>query len=447
MTESKLAIQFLRWTALSSLALLAVTWRLWTPQSLFPQIPFFSWLCQAPHWIDWLCVSALSVALLCLTISTTLRLRSKTLRRRPKSETFLLIMVIGALATLIGLDQHRLQPWAYELGIVAVVWTGFQSDAKRLTWMRWILVSIYCYSALGKFDFEFLHTVGQQMLGALLRILGSDTMQLTESVRVAIAATFPLYELLIGIGLAFPRTRRLAGVAALLLHGGLIVILGPAGLNHRTGVLVWNIQVAVQTYWLFIAKREATTAGETLPTTIPSDTVMAKDGLRHRLCVAVLSLVIILPATERFELWDHWPSWALYAPHSSRVKVDLMPQAIAKLPPQLRGLIEPRGGENKPSNFEWVALPIDAWSLESLDSPIYPQARFQLGVAEALAGAIDAEYGIRATTLGVASRFSGERYETVLLGRREIKSAGNFWLNTHCRPHFSGNSGEQSPVQ
>jgi hypothetical protein len=357
--------------------------------------------------------------------------------------------------TLIGLNQHRLQPWAYELGIVAVVWLGIRSDTRRLAWMRWLIVSIYCYSALGKFDFEFLHTVGQQMLTALLKLGGIDSRQLSEPVRVAIAATFPVYELLIAVGLAFPRTRRLAGIAAIILHAVLIVILGPLGLNHRTGVLVWNVQVAVQTYWMFVAGRTRT--GNTQEQAVaqrkaqPSeqsdapelDSTYATAFLRERACAAVLLAVMVLPASERLGLWDHWPSWALYAPHSSRVRVEALPMIVAKLPSSLRAVVaidRQNGGENMPEDFSWVSLPLEAWSLKTLDSPIYPQARFQLGVAATISKSLDSEFGIRVTVLGPAARLDGERSEFLLDSRSAILNSGSkFWVNTENRPLFERN--------
>ena len=42
-----------RATAVFGLALVSATWRLWTPQIAFPQVPLLSIAVEAPHWIDW----------------------------------------------------------------------------------------------------------------------------------------------------------------------------------------------------------------------------------------------------------------------------------------------------------------------------------------------------------------------------------------------------------
>ena len=39
--------------ALGALALVALTWPLWTPQVVYPQVPCFRWLTRAPAAFDW----------------------------------------------------------------------------------------------------------------------------------------------------------------------------------------------------------------------------------------------------------------------------------------------------------------------------------------------------------------------------------------------------------
>ena len=147
----------------------------------------------------------------------------------------------------------------------------------------------------------------------------------------------------------------------------------------------------------------------------------------------MIGAAIALPSTERLGLWDHWPSWALYAPHSSRVYVEVAGPAIDRLPKDLRQLVKEIPTD--PDEIViWLAVPIDVWSLHSLHTPIYPQARFQLGVAEKVATDLNAGFQIRVTMLGPASRFTGARRATVYDGATELASAGKrFWVNHHPR--------------
>ncbi len=421
-TEANIARQLQRWTAIGSFALVSATWRLWTPQTVFPQVPAFEILCKTPAWIDWICLASLLAGLSLLAVG-----------RPGRWETCGSLLVLVSLSVLICLDQHRFQPWAYQLWLFNVIWLSCVSR-WRFRLMSWLTVSIYFYSALGKLDFEFLHSVGLQMLRALFRILGLDVGLFPPSMQTIMVAAFPSVELLVAIGLAKRRTRRIAGGFAIGLHLMLIVVLGPLGLDHRLGVLIWNLLFAVQAYYLFV-----------MPKIAQKDNAFAEQGnapnvsvWRERfgkvVCSTLMAVLMVMPLTERFGIWDHWPSWALYAPHSSRIQVDVAAGNISRLPRELAALI-PRPTSEADADLDWVKVPMDAWSLQTLGAPIYPQARFQLGVARHVAKEVDAEFQVRVTILGTANRFTGLRTWNTLATSMEIAESyvADYWLNSKPR--------------
>lgn len=412
------ALRLQRWTAVSCLALIAATWRLWIPQTVFPQVPAFAILCTAPAWLDWICLGCLIVGLSVLAAG-----RSGTLN------TSGCLLVLVSLLAFFCLDQHRFQPWAYQLWLFTAIWLCCGVN-HRLNLMNWLLVSIYFYSALGKLDFEFLHTVGQQMLGAMANLVGQKLSGISASLKLALVAIFPVVELAIAVGLAGQTSRRVAGLFAIGLHLTLIVILGPLGLNHRLGVLIWNAQFVGLAYFLFVAKRISVPESEISERQLGPKIAGWRNGYLQTLCSALIAFVIVMPSTERFGIWDHWPSWALYAPHSSRVVVEVAAPSVRRLPAELVALIN-RPTPEADAMPVWVSIPMDAWSLQSLATPIYPQSRFQLGVARQVASVVDSEFQVRVTVLGPAGRFTGRRQSTILEGNSEIANAGgNYWFNT-----------------
>ncbi len=418
MHDFDVALRLQRWTAVSCLALIAATWRLWIPQTVFPQVPVFAILCTAPTWLDWICLGCLIAGLGVLAVG-----RSGTLN------TSGCVLVLGSLLVFFCLDQHRFQPWAYQLWLFTAIWLC-GGVSYRLKWMSWLMVSIYFYSALGKLDFEFLHTVGQQMLGAMANLVGQESSGISASRKLALVAIFPVIELAIAVGLAVPTSRRVAGIFAIGLHLALIVILGPLGLNHRLGVLIWNAQFVGQAYFLFVAKRLSVPDSEIAKRQLEPQLAGWPKGCLQTLCGALVALVIVMPSTERFGIWDYWPSWALYAPHSSRVVVEVAAPSVHRLPVELVALTN-RPATEADEMPVWVSIPLDAWSLQSLHTPIYPQSRFQLGVARQIASVIDSEFAIRVTVLGAAGRFTGRRQSTILEGNSEIAKAGGiYWFNT-----------------
>ena len=301
------------------------------------------------------------------------------------------------------------------------------------------MVSIYFYSALGKLDFEFLHSVGLQMLGVLFRLLGQDARAVPSWIQIAMVAGFPCIELLVAIGLARKKSRRVAGFLAIGLHLTLIVVLGPLGLGHRPGVLIWNALFAVQAYYLFVVPCVALQDNSILKQSNAPNLGNWRTRPMEWVCttmiaLVMIALVVVMPMTERFGLWDHWPSWALYAPHSSRVQVDVSAGVISRLPRELVALME-KPNDEADTDQDWVRVPIDAWSLKTLNAPIYPQSRFQLGVARRIAEEVDAEFQVRVKILGIANRFTGFRQWKTLGTSLEIAEASiaHYWLNSKPR--------------
>ena len=135
-------------------------------------------------------------------------------------------LVMVALGILIVIDQHRLQPWAYQTLLYASV-LGALPWREGRRWIVAIAISIYFYSAAGKLDYQFVHTVGSQMVDALL----SAVVDVADDWAVIIAFALPVSELTIAALLVFPKTRRVGGVCAIAMHVTLIVLLGPWALG------------------------------------------------------------------------------------------------------------------------------------------------------------------------------------------------------------------------
>ena len=69
----------------------------------------------------------------------------------------------------------------------------------------------------------------------------------------------------------------------------------------------------------------------------------------------------------------------------------------------------------------WRELRIDRWSLEAVGAPIYPQDRFQVGVALAIAEKYDLGQDIRVEIDGPANRWTGRRTTEIYRGAEAIR--------------------------
>jgi hypothetical protein len=137
---------------------------------------------------------------------------------------------------------------------------------------------------------------------------------------------------------------------------------------------------------------------------------------------AVVVMAIVMPLFERsprnetYGFWDHWLSWSLYSPHTSRVAIQVHGSQVDSLPPGAR-----RFANRSAADDGWFDLRIDRWSLAELSVPVYPQARFQLGVAHEMARGLESPSAIRIKIRGVSDRRTGVRKETWAIGLSEIR--------------------------
>jgi hypothetical protein len=362
MTEADIhrrVIWLTRLLGVGGLALMGVTWKLWTPQDVFPRVPLFWW--APPHWLDWTALAVTVVGLLGLLIPTT----------RPARSIAAAITACG-FALLFLSDQHRLQPWAWQFFILATV-LALGDDRTVFFGWRWLVISIYAWSAVSKFDFEFANGF-QQLSHMFVPQYHAGWPRLDPFAYPAIfditwyAAFFlPSAEITTAILLAWTRTRRMGLCAALVMHCVLLAWLGPMGLNHKPGVLFWNAFFLVQNLFLFRAH-----AAES-----PMLSSINRMSLRSRLASAWLAAVFIWPILQHWGLCDAWLGWAVYAPPLREVQLVLpRDDAMKRLPPRIDAHMI----------YTWCGLDQtgtlgeNRWSLATVDAPSYPDPRFQIGI-------------------------------------------------------------------
>ncbi len=407
-TDRWRAVLLRRAMALFGLGLMAVTWRLWTPQQVFPQVPLVALATVLPGWCDWLGAAGMMGGLLLALVAPG---QGRWANRG-------LLLFAASAAAMFALDQNRLQPWAYQLTIMALVLAW--ADARwGVALMRLFVASFYFHSALTKLDDSFLHTLGQQFLSALAGVAGGSIETWSDSTRLAAALVFPLGELVVAVGLCFVRTRSAALVGAVLLHVLLLVILGPWGLDHKPGVLVWNVYFIVQDVLLFAPDAVLRRFGRETPESLDEP---ARLPWRVRVLVAS---VVLLPLLAPLGWWDMWPSWGLYASSSERVVLLVHRGQVDALPPWLGPFLEAPPEPNDP----WLRVRLDRWALESLGAPVYPQCRFQMGAAQAVIERFVPGRQARVVRLGLADRWTGERAHDVLTSLAQLQAAGDeyFW--------------------
>jgi hypothetical protein len=435
--DRRLAWFTVLWTS-ATIVLVGLTWRLWTGTSDFPQVPLFSWLVDFPPIVDQLlsaglmisCIILLthSIGFICFqAIACAVRINFSR-KTRVEIVTAATWLFIVSLAGLFLLNQHRLQPWAWQFmlyALIAVVTSGFQSahgphdqataaakDNPRvfgvrsndcITAARWFTASIYFHSAIGKFDYQFIHGLGRQLAEAGLELLGLGSILRFDLLPVSM----PAFELAIAIVLLIAPLKKWGVIMAVVFHGTLLVTLGPWGMNHHTGVLVWNLFFAAITtvlFWPYFF------AGPSTAESTPDKSLV------ERLPITIHSLILttILVGYPLLPMCDHWLAWGLYSPNNSRADLEVI-----------------RPNEAEVSRFDRVDL--GAKSLQALNIPLYPEARFQLGVAIAIEQSGELQSPCRIIIRSRSDRFTGKRESIDFSPTRWQRSPVDFFFNWHPR--------------
>lgn len=408
-----MASWFPRWMAAGWLTLLAVTWPLWTPQTRFPAIPWFGFLTEVPGALDWICLAGMVGGLAILLL-------------RPSSSTWPWWVVIAAAVVSISLDQNRLQPWAYQFVLMGLVIAGSQ-DPVRSHLLRLLVLSIYLYSALSKLNLPFIDGLGNLFLKSGLGIVGIQGDAWAESLRW-LAVLFPLGELLAFVLLTAGwwrwRRARLAGVCiGTAMHLGLLLLVGPWGLNHSWGVLLWNLFFVGQLFLLFAVVESVPTSEDKPLKRLAHFRREAPWGL------LVTSLAILLPMLEPLGYFDHWPGWALYSSHVSQADVILPEYTQERLTPEIRHYLVPVDDAGTRYRLE-----MGGWSLQELGVPAYPQARFELAAGLATVDRHQLRRFSQVILSGPAGRISGtRRVETSRTPEELQRTEDAFWFNTRPR--------------
>lgn len=431
-------LRFLKITlAIFSLVLLKTTWQLWVPQNLFPQVPLFSWILNLPTWVDWLTFLVMVISsagiLAIVLISAFFQIQNSELW-----QTWQRVcggLFFSAFLISISFDQHRIQPWTYQFAIGFLLLI-FLKPPRAVRAFRLFVISIYFYSALSKCDTSFVQTLGPQLVEGLFSGIGIATTFWSERTFAWIASSFFIAEFLIAIGLFIPRTRKWTLWAAVLMHVCLMIAVGPWGLNHHQGVIIWNIYFIVQDLIIFgpwFERKHFQAASSS--DTDRNLSLKAVSGT-ERCAMLVAWTVMLAPLFEPTGYFDHWPAWGLYASHHDRVTLFIDEEDKAALPSSLQPFVDPP----QPLS-QWCRVRVDRWSLAELDVPVYPQARFQLGVAIAVgrflerhAEKINEPPQLKLFLEGAAHRMTGKRDISEHTGLKQVELlTRQFWFNAEPR--------------
>jgi hypothetical protein len=387
--------------------MVVLTWPLWIDLPDFPAVPFVRWFPEYPRRWSWLGLLGVVAGLL-LALS----------ERAGRAGLVISSLIFGWL--ILG-DQLRLQPWVYQYLVMATLLATLP-PRSALAFSRIYLASMYLHSGLSKLDSPFVAELGRTFALTLARVAQLDASRLLTPGRERLVLAMPAFEIAAAVLLLIRPTRVIGYVCLVLIHGTLLVILGPWGLGHSAAVLAWNVALAVEENLAFWPTKG-----------VPP--VAWKWGRREKLIGVPFALLCLLPFVERLAVFDSWPSHALYASHCERSAITIQGERFFLLPVALRVSAVPRTRMSE----TWDLNPT-AWTRAVRGVPAYPQARYANGLAEWIGRRLAARDATHPTARVFVRHtlrpdpLTGERGSLDAADVDSIRDEGDrFWFNAHPR--------------
>ena len=324
--------------------------KVWGSDRFFPVVPLFGFLDNVPGWVHGLLFGA---ALICLVL----------LIIKPSGKYLLPVLIIIEICSC-SLDQNRWQPWEYQylftIFIIAINRNNYNVARYAFTFL---LITTYIYSGLNKMSIAFLHTIWDRMI--LTAFLKLPAHVAHNGVVYYSGYLLGIIECAAGIGLFFPRLKKLSAWVLIGMHLFNLLFLGPFGLKYNKIIWPWNVVMIVYLYILFIRK----------------DSVPISFSHFYQLRKGYNKLVIlcwgILPAFSFIGWWDNYLSSSLY---SGRVPT----MAICINNPDSLTSLRPYFSKTDTLHICDGAALINtqSWALKEINVPPYPEQRVYKKIQE-----------------------------------------------------------------
>lgn len=316
---------------------IVVSWPLWLGRRTYPLAPLFPGLPGLA--VPWDAV---------LPGAAVLALVAAVVWRRVATGVFLLLVL-----ALFVLDQNRGQPWVYLYSVLLLL--SLFPAPTALAGIRGVLSIAYFWAAMQKLNPAYFTEMPRYLVEPLW---AAGAPGIVVRAGRGLVALGPLVELAIAVGLWVPRARPAALFLVAALHGLLLLVLGPLGLDVNRAVWPWNVAMGVLV-WMTFRRADARQDWEALR--------------RSTGALVVAGCVAIGPVLSFVGAWDSYFSFALYSENTARVDILMSGPVRRRLPVSWRRWVVPAG--KSPDGRPAWRLALVHWSDAEFGAPGLPEPR------------------------------------------------------------------------
>jgi hypothetical protein len=288
-----------RAVALAMIAGLLLSPNLWVSSRAYPLTPLFGFIPPLPYPVDY-AVFGLFIVI----IGGMALVRGRSAGWLALSATIIAVLFILQ-------DQSRLQPWFYQYSFLIAAVSLFGLDrvgvVDTLNSCRLIVAATYFFSGLQKANASFMGKEYPSIVEPLMGHLSSGV----QDILLWGAYAVPVIEATIGLGLLTRRLRKPAVIGTLLMHGFILLCVGPWGANWNSVIWPWNVAMVLFAFILFWQPADNPSLLEVLLPWRRLSEVNLTLGLAFR--ALVVALFALMPILSFFGLWDSYLSASLYS--------------------------------------------------------------------------------------------------------------------------------------
>jgi hypothetical protein len=268
-----------------------------------------------------------------------------------------IILFLCATLYLYCCDENRGQPWIYLYWVMLLL--NLLPERIAVAACRVALSAAYIWASIQKLNPAFFRVIPTWFVqpAADLGLPGPPI----SALRMAVALT-PLWELFIGVGLWFAKTRRAAIAVAAIMHLMVLLFLGFQHNNLNLVVWPWNVAMVALLVVLF---------GSREPVSLPES---LRELWTSKFGAAVTGLFAFLPALSFVGGWDSYFSWAVYSANLSRADFYLSQSFRDRLPTKLQAYVHPVENFNPAFQLPFV-FEFPRWGAAQMHVPPLPEPR------------------------------------------------------------------------
>jgi hypothetical protein len=306
-------------------------------------------------------------------------------------------------------DQMRWQPWVYIYALIIMIfavlpWQSEDEKEKNTPWLlrsvQVLMIGIYFWSGLNKINPGFTEVTYPLMLSKLFGLPEGSSLHEAAWVGYLI----PLIEIAVGIGLFFPRSRKIAVWGAVFTHLIIIAYLISMGENGNPIVIPWNIAMTGFVLLSFFQENSKIVFREVAPAAKKKKQAPARTPW---ILITILILAWLMPLFRFAGKWDNYLSFNLYSDSIKYLYIGVRGDALQQTDEQLSDHYL----ENNLMQ-EGQTLDVFSWSFDELNVPVYPERRVYQSIARQFCKDNDQNYMFIEYQLP----FSADNYEVFRCG-------------------------------